>query len=75
MALLYLVKKPQVYGQIAQWLILFIECNFSMIYKLEKSHSMVDALSRLSTSNESNAGLNQIINATLFLLKLVMGNS
>jgi hypothetical protein len=75
MALLYLVKKPQVYGRIAQWLLLFLECDFLMIYKLEKSHSMVDALFHLLASNESSGVLNQIINVTLFLLKLVMGNS
>jgi len=69
MALLYLVKKPQVYGRIAQWLLLFLEYDFSMIYKPEKSHSVVDALSHLSTSDESNGVLDQITHATLFLLK------
>jgi hypothetical protein len=70
MALFYLVKKPQVYGQIAQWLLLSLEYDFLMIYKPKKSHSVVDALSHLLASNESSGMLNQIANATLFLLKL-----
>jgi hypothetical protein len=70
MTFLYLVKKPQVYGQIAQWLLLFLEYDFSMIYKLEKTHSMVDALSHLLTSDESSGMLDQITTTTLFLLKL-----
>jgi hypothetical protein len=70
MTFLYLVKKPQVYGQIAQWLLLFLEYDFSMIYKPEKTHSMVDALSHLLTSDESSGMLDQITTTTLFLLKL-----
>jgi hypothetical protein len=69
MALIYLVKKPQVYGQIAQWFLLFLEYKFSMIYKFKKSHLVGDALSRLLASNEPNGVLDQIVNATLFLLK------
>jgi hypothetical protein len=35
---LYLIKKPQVFGHIAQWFILFLEYNFLVVYKLGKSH-------------------------------------
>ncbi len=45
MALLYLVRKLQVSGRITWWLLLFLEYDFSIIYKLRISHSMVDALS------------------------------
>ncbi len=47
MALVYLVNKPQVYGILTKWLLLFLEYDFKIIYKLGRSHQMVDALSRL----------------------------
>ncbi len=45
MALLYMVWKPQVLEQIAQWLFLFLEYDFSIIYKPKRSHFVVNALS------------------------------
>jgi hypothetical protein len=45
MALLYLVKKPQLSGQIVRWLLLFLEYNFLMVYKSRGSHFVVDAFS------------------------------
>jgi hypothetical protein len=33
MALVYLVNKPQVFGHIAQWLLLFLEYDFHVVYK------------------------------------------
>jgi hypothetical protein len=47
MALIYLVNKPQVYGKIIRWLLLFLEYDFKIVYKLSRSHLMADALSRL----------------------------
>jgi hypothetical protein len=47
MALIYLVNKPQVYGKIIRWLLLFLEYDFKLVYKLSRSHLMADALSRL----------------------------
>ncbi len=47
MALLYLIRKPQVCKKIARSLLLFIECDFSVVYKLGWFQSFVDALSRL----------------------------
>jgi hypothetical protein len=45
MAVVYRVNKPQVYGKIAKWLLLFLD--FKIVYKLGRSHLIVDALSRL----------------------------
>jgi hypothetical protein len=45
MALVYLVNKPQVSGRIAQWLLLFLEYDFTVVYKPGKTHGVVDALS------------------------------
>ncbi len=47
MALVYLVNKPQVFGKLAKWLFLFLEYDFEIVYKLGRSHLMVNALSRL----------------------------
>ncbi len=44
--LLYLIKKPQLLGQIARWLLLFLKYDFLVVYKLRRSHSVVDALLR-----------------------------
>jgi hypothetical protein len=49
--------------------LLFLECNFSVVYKLEKSHSIANALSRLPTSKEPSGVLDQITNAPLFLFQ------
>jgi hypothetical protein len=44
MALTYLVNKPQFFGRIMQWLLLFFEYDFTVIYKPGRTHSVVDAL-------------------------------
>jgi len=46
MALVYLVNKPHVLGKIAIWLLLFPEYDFTIVYKLSKTHVVIDALSR-----------------------------
>jgi hypothetical protein len=45
MALLYLVKKPQLLGRILRWLLLFLEYNLLILYKPWCSHFVADALS------------------------------
>ncbi len=42
MALVYLVNKPQVSGKIARWLLLFLEYDFIVVYKLSRIHVVVD---------------------------------
>jgi hypothetical protein len=37
-ALVYLVNKPQVFGEITRWLLLFLEYDFKIIYKPSRSH-------------------------------------
>jgi hypothetical protein len=41
-----------------------------MVYKPKKSHSIANALSHLPTFDEPSGVLDQIANATLFLLQL-----
>ena len=38
MALVYLVNKPHVLGQIARWLLLFLEFDFKVVYRPGKTH-------------------------------------
>jgi hypothetical protein len=47
MALVYLVNKPQVFGRIITWLLLFLEYDFKIVYKPGRFHLMIDVLSRL----------------------------
>ncbi len=70
MALLYLIKKPQLLGQIAKWLLLFLEYDFSMVYIPRHYHSVVDALSRLLDAIENPRVLNKTIDASLFVFQL-----
>ncbi len=44
-ALMYLVNKPQMSGRIARWLLLFLEYEFTTVYKLGRTHVVVNTLS------------------------------
>jgi hypothetical protein len=44
MTLIYLVNKPQVLGIIVWWLLLFLEYDFIVVYKLGKTHIIIDSL-------------------------------
>jgi hypothetical protein len=46
MVFVYLINKPEVFGKIIRWLLLFLEYDFQIVYKLRKSHLMTDELSR-----------------------------
>ncbi len=52
MALMYLVNKPQIYGRITRWLLLFLEYDFKIVYNHGRSHLMANALSRLPNQVE-----------------------
>jgi hypothetical protein len=69
MALVYLVNKPHVSRRITRWLLLFLEYEFTLIYKLGKTHVVVDALSKLPDSSKPLGVSNQIIHASLFSIK------
>jgi hypothetical protein len=47
MALVYLVNKPHVSGRITRWLFLFLEYDFTIMYKLGKTRVATYALLRL----------------------------
>jgi hypothetical protein len=71
MALLYLVHKPQVLGKIMRWLFFFLEYNFLIIYKLARSHYVVDALTHMPDLTKQNGVSNQTTYVIIFLLQLV----
>jgi hypothetical protein len=70
MALVYLVNKPQVTGIIARWLLLFLEYDFTVMYKPGKTHVVVDALSRLLDITKPTSVPHQTTYASLFYTKL-----
>jgi hypothetical protein len=63
MALVYLVNKPHVTRRIAIWLLLFLEYEFIIVYKLGKTHVVVDVLSRLLDSSKPLGVPNQTVGA------------
>jgi hypothetical protein len=70
MALVYLVSKPLVSNKIARWLLLFLEYDFTIVYKPSKTHVVVDALSRLPKIIKPTCVPDQTTNASLFYIKL-----
>ncbi len=69
MTLVYLVNKPQVFGKLARWFLLFLEYDFKIIYKPSRSHLMVDALSRLPNQIKLVGIPNQTCDTHMFILQ------
>jgi hypothetical protein len=70
MALVYLLNKPQIYGKLVRWLLLFLEYDIKIIYKPCKSHLMADALNRLPNHIEPVKVPNQTCDVHMFTLQL-----
>ncbi len=51
-ALAYLVNKPHVSRRIARWLLLFLEYEFTIVYKLGRTHVVVDVLFGLPNNSK-----------------------
>jgi hypothetical protein len=71
MASMYLVNKPQVFGRLAKWLLLFLEYDFKIVYKPSRSHLMIDALSRLPNQTYKMSSNWYILVATIYATKWV----
>jgi len=70
MALLYLVKKkPQLSERIAKWLLLFLEYDFSMVYKPRCFRLVANVFLQLPDATKNPRVPNKIINASLFILQ------
>jgi hypothetical protein len=50
MAFVYMVNKPQVSKRIVRWLLLFLEYEFIVVYKLGRTHVVTTDLSKLPNS-------------------------
>jgi hypothetical protein len=70
MALIYLVNKPQVLGVKVKWLLLFLEYNFTIVYKLGGTHVVIDSLSRLLNIIKPTIALDQTTNASFLMQNL-----
>jgi hypothetical protein len=70
MALVYLVNKPQVSRIITRWLLLFLEYDFTIVYKLGRTHVVVDALPKLLNIIKPIGVFDQTTNASLFYIEL-----
>jgi hypothetical protein len=64
-----LVNKPQVFGHIAQWLLLFLEYDFHVVYKPWWSHTITNVLSQFPNAKEPIGVYDQTIDAIMFLLQ------
>ncbi len=70
MALIYLVNKPQVLGVKVRWLLLFlVEYDFTIMYKLDGTHVVIDSLSRLLDIIEPTSVLDQTTNVSFFYVE------
>ncbi len=68
MALVYLVNKLQISR--SRWLLLFLEYDFIVMYKLGRTHVVTNALLTLLDITEPISALNQTIDANLFYTEL-----
>ncbi len=68
MTFVYLVNKPQVSRRITRWL-LFLKYTFITVYKLGKTHVVVDVLSILLDNSKPLNVLDEIVDASLFSIK------
>ncbi len=67
MALVYLVNKPQVSRKITRWLLLFLKYDFIVVYKLSKTHLVINVLSKLLNVTKFSRILEQTTYVCLFL--------
>jgi hypothetical protein len=69
MALVYLVNKSHVSGKVTKWLLLFLEYDFTVVYKPSRTHVVVNTLLRLPNTIEPTGVFDQTTNASLFYTK------
>jgi hypothetical protein len=69
MVMVYLVNEPHVLGKIARWLLLFLEYEFTIVYKHSRTHVVANALFRLLHSLEPLGVPNKTMDASLFFVE------
>jgi hypothetical protein len=58
-------------GRIIRYLLLFLEYEFTIVYKPSKTHVIVDVLSILLNNSKSLGVPDQTINMSLFFVELI----
>jgi len=71
MALRYIVNKPDLSGRLARWVLLLIEFDYKVKYKLENLHKQADHLSQLSIKLGTCEIDDNFSNANLFSIGVV----
>ena len=66
MVLVHLLNKPHVSSHIAQWLLLFLEYDFTVVHKPGKSHGMANALFWLPNGEPTTGIQDQPTDAGLY---------
>ncbi len=69
MVLVYLVNKPHISSKLVKWLLLFLEYDFKIVYKLSRSHLMANALIGLPNHIEPIVVPDQTYDVRLFTLQ------
>jgi hypothetical protein len=69
MALVYLINKSQVFDTLIRWILLFMEYDFKIVYKLSRSHLMANALIGLPNHIEPIVVPDQTYDVRLFTLQ------
>ncbi len=64
-----MVKKTIVLRRVIRWLLLFLEYDFIVVYKLGKTHVVKNALSRLPNITEPIGVSNQTTYVSLFYIE------
>ncbi len=67
--MVYLVNKPHALGRITRWLLLFLEYEFTVIYKPSRTYVIVDVLSKLPNGLEPLGVLDPTVDASLFFVE------
>ena len=65
-ALLYLLKKPNLHGRLARWMLLLQEFDFLIKHTPKKEHAVANSLSRLETGEVPSDFIDQLPDANLF---------
>ena len=68
-ALLYLVKKPQLTGRLARWMLLLQEFDFTIIHTRGKLHAIADYLSRIEHGEEAVGVSDQLPDASIYAIR------
>jgi hypothetical protein len=58
-----------VFGRIAGWLLLFLEYEFIIIYKFNRTHVVANVLSKLPISSKPLGILDQTMDASSFFIE------